>query len=135
MSNQYDKDPLYKYRHLLRSIDHFFSQSTLFLPPIPIRIDEQKDTFIIYAELPGIEKEQIQLDVYRQALRIRVHHKEEQIVHDENERVTKQQMSSQVRERYVPLPFLVDERQVHATYKNGLLRITIPYNKKKIYIE
>ena len=123
------------YRDLLRTIDQSFAQANALLSPIPIRIDEKKDAFIIEAELPGVEKEQIVLDVNRRALRIRVKHNEKSEYRNDEKKIVQEQVRSHVRERVIPLPFAVDEKQIQATYRNGLLRITIPNKRKRILIE
>ncbi|WP_100404205.1 Hsp20/alpha crystallin family protein [Bacillus solitudinis] len=130
------------YQDILRSIDDFFQQTyqqlqeyPLFNSPIPTRVIENKDVFIIEADLPGIDKNQIQLDIYRQSVRIRVHHHEEVQVNDEKLDVVQKQASSQVRERIIPIPFAVSENDVTATYRNGLLRIKLPNNRRNIEID
>ncbi len=123
------------YRDLLRTIDQFFQQTHSLISPIPIRVIEKKDVWILEAELPGVEKEQIQLDIYRQSVRIQVSHKEQIEYKNEQKKIMQEQKHTQIRERIVPLPFLVEEKQVSATYKNGLLRLTIPNKRKKITIE
>lgn len=123
------------YRDLLKSIDHFFHQTSSFVHPIPIRISEEKDVWVIEAELPGIEKEQLRLDIYQQAIRIQVNQSEQLEYKDDKEGLIEQQKQSYTRQRIVPLPFLVNEKHVRATYKNGLLQIIIPIHQKPITIE
>ena len=67
------------YQDILKSIDHFFQQTyeniqdnPLFVMPIPVNIYEHNETFIIEAELPGVDKKQIDLDIYQQSIRIKV---------------------------------------------------------------
>ncbi len=130
------------YQDALKSIDDFFQHTydqlqhhPMFLPPIPIRITEENDLWVAEAELPGIDKKQINLDIYRQSIRIQVTQGETTEIIDEQKKTTKRQEQMQVRQRIIQVPFLVQEQFVKATYKNGLLRITIPNNRKQISIE
>ena len=131
-----------RYHDALKSIDDFFTQTyeqiqtnPLFLPPIPIQIREEKDLWIAEAALPGIDKKQINLDIYRQSIRIQVKHTEQTEIIDQEKKVTEWHGQTQVRQRVIPVPFLINEQSVNATYKNGLLRIVIPNKRKNISIE
>lgn len=130
------------YRDILRSIDDFFQQTyqhlqdhPLFDPPIPVRVIEQSDLFIIEAELPGVDKKQIQLDIYRQSVRIRVNHSEHVQVNNEKNEMIEKHDSMQIRERIIPIPFSIKEQDVKATYRNGLLKIKIPNKRQHIQID
>lgn len=130
------------YQDILKSIDSFFQQTydniqenPLFLTPIPVHVFEDERTLVIEAELPGVEKKQIALDIYRQAIRIQVTQEERSEIIDETKGFTEQRGRTQVRQRVIPVPFIIEEKNVRASYKNGLLRILIPNNRKQIPIE
>ncbi|WP_157796501.1 Hsp20/alpha crystallin family protein [Bacillus sp. FJAT-45037] len=130
------------YQDILRSIDDFFQQTherlvdhPMFAPPIPITVRNQNNQLNIYAELPGIDKRQISLKVFNQAIIITV--RQEEIVemrHDQSPIEHKKQ-TLQTRERLVPVGFHFEESDVRATYKNGLLTISIPIKHQPIIIE
>ncbi|MFC0471829.1 Hsp20/alpha crystallin family protein [Halalkalibacter kiskunsagensis] len=130
------------YQDILKSIDSFFQQTyeqiqenPLFLPPIPVHVFEEQDALIIEAELPGIDKNQINLDILRQSIRIQVTQDERSEYKDDNQGIHERHNRTQVRQRVIPVPFIIQEHGVKATYKNGLLRISIPNNRKQIPID
>ncbi|WP_227936085.1 Hsp20/alpha crystallin family protein [Alkalihalobacillus deserti] len=130
------------YHGILKSIDNFFQQTydniqdnPLFLAPIPVNIFEDEKTFVIEAELPGVEKRQIALDIYRQAIRIQITQDERSEIIDETKGITESRGHTQVRQRVIPVPFIIEEQNVRASYKNGLLRILIPNKRKQIPID
>ncbi|GAE24447.1 heat shock protein class I [Halalkalibacter wakoensis JCM 9140] len=130
------------YQNVLKSIDSFFQNTMqnihdnpLFLAPIPTNVYETNDSFIIEAELPGVSKKQIGLDVYRHAVRIQVTQDERTEYIDDESGITERVGHRQVRQRVIPVPFFIEEHEVKATYKNGLLQIIIPNKRKQIPIE
>ncbi|KHF40471.1 Hsp20/alpha crystallin family protein [Halalkalibacter okhensis] len=144
MSNQqpWSKKLPQNYQDLLKTIDGFFqntmqqiNDNPLFLPPIPTSVYETKDSFIIEAELPGVSKKQINLDIYRQAVRIQVTQDERSEYIDDKSGITERVNHTQMRQRVIPVPFFIQEQEVKATYKNGLLQILIPNKRKQIPIE
>ncbi|MBP3952926.1 Hsp20/alpha crystallin family protein [Bacillus suaedae] len=130
------------YQDILKSIDEFFqntythlNEHPMFLAPIPVRVKEEKDIWKAEIELPGVKKSQIKLDIYRQTIRIQVIEDEQTIYTDEKNNITERHGHSQVRQRVINVPFLINEKEVKAVYSNGLLVITIPNRRKKIAIE
>ncbi|GAE35752.1 Hsp20/alpha crystallin family protein [Halalkalibacter akibai] len=130
------------YQDILKSIDGFFQQTfqniqenPLFLMPIPVNVYETKTGIIIEAELPGVEKRQIGLDIFQQSIRIQVTEEERTEIIDDHSGTLERRGSKQVRQRVIQVPFIIREKDVKASYKNGLLRISIPSNRKQITIE
>ncbi|MBU8907453.1 Hsp20/alpha crystallin family protein [Desertibacillus haloalkaliphilus] len=130
------------YSDLLKSIDNFFTETFknfhdngLFAPSFPVHMYETDQYYMIEAELPGVKKEQIQLDIYQNHVRIGVEHQE--IINEEDQKndFFHQQRSYQRRERTIPLPFTISEKDAKARYANGLLTIKIPNKRKTIDIE
>ncbi|MDT8860589.1 Hsp20/alpha crystallin family protein [Alkalihalobacillus sp. MEB130] len=145
MSNQHQpwsKKLPENYQNILKTIDGFFqntmqqlNDNPLFLAPIPTNVFETNDSFIIEAELPGVSKKQIGLDIYRQTVRIQVTQDERSEYIDDESGITERVGHTQIRQRVIPVPFVIHEQEVKATYKNGLLRIIIPNKRKQISIE
>ncbi|MGJ7920026.1 Hsp20/alpha crystallin family protein [Neobacillus sp. LXY-4] len=120
---------------ILQTIDDFF-RSPFPHMSFPIHVSETNQHHIIKAELPGVKKEQIQLDVLANTLTITVKHHEEITEQDEKKGLYSKKQSLSSASRTVPLPFQINEKAVKATYKNGLLEILIPKQKgKKIIID
>jgi HSP20 family protein len=110
---------------LLESIDEFFKNP---LTPLsfPIKLTETSKEYIITAELPGIKKEQIQINSTGNQLTISIKNMEELSEIDEINQSYRRRHSIQKSSRSVNLPVPIDEKQVKASYKDGLLQIRIP---------
>ncbi|WP_096199649.1 Hsp20/alpha crystallin family protein [Bacillus sp. FJAT-45350] len=141
-NNQLPNKLTNSYSELLRSIDDFFSQTFknfhnngLFTPSFPVRAYEANHEYIIEAELPGVNKEQIKLDIYQNHVRIAVLNNEIIEEHNEKENYRSYQQTSHSREQIVPVPFPVTEKDVKASYHNGLLQVRFPNKRKTIEIE
>lgn len=130
------------YSDFLKSIDDFFfdafqhfNQNGMFVPSFPVRTYEKNNEFIIEAELPGVKKSQIQLDIYQNFVRIGVRNEEIVESKDEQNNFLSSSHSYEKRERTVGLPFQVTEKDVKASFTNGLLVVRFPNKRKTIEIE
>jgi HSP20 family protein len=110
---------------LLESIDEFFKNPLTHLS-FPIELTETNKEYIITAELPGIKKEQIQIDTTGNQITISIKNMEELAEIDEINHSYRRRHSIQKSSRSVNLPIPIDEKQVRASYKDGLLQIRIP---------
>lgn len=126
--------------NFMNSIDHFFQHTFKQLPnqfwpqSIPIHVDEQRQQFVITADLPGVQKEQIELLTRYQSLIIRVDQHHEQTTIDENTTAVSKQQNSSRRERRIPVPFSFGDDDIHAQFENGQLKVTISDKRKTIPI-
>jgi HSP20 family protein len=121
---------------MLQSIDEFFTSSANPFGSFPVELTENDDHFIVTAELPGVNKEQIQIDVFPQYITISVTNKETYSEENENHQTIRRKQSMRKSSRTVPFPRVVNEKNVKASYKDGLL--TVKVNKesgKRIQIE
>ena len=92
-----------------------------------LRVDQfHKDgTLVIKAELPGIDPEKdVDLTVSDGTLHIEAHREEEKTV-EESDYVRKE-MTYGVYHRDLPLPVGATEKDVTASYKDGILEIRVP---------
>lgn len=116
----------------LQSIDEFFQMP---FSTFPVQVKELQDEQIITAELPGVKKEQVNIDVLDSSIMITV--KNIEIITEENEskNIYKKSQSMQQMSRNIYLGYPIDERKVKASYQNGLLKIRVPKPQgKKINI-
>ncbi|MEM4312993.1 MAG: archaeal heat shock protein Hsp14 [Thermoplasmata archaeon] len=98
----------------------------------PIDIVESEGNLIITVDLPGIKKEDINLEISSAYLKIQVNRKindgEKALIH-----------AAQRPERFykrILLPVNVDEEKATSKYENGVLTITVPLGKAaKIKVE
>lgn len=123
---------------ILHSIDAFFQDTVSFLRPprhIPVYQYETNSHYIIEAELPGVNKEQISLDIYHNFIKISVRSEEIFQESDENNIVVRQNSHFQKSERMIPIPFAINESDVKAHLAKGMLIIQIPNNRKSVQID
>jgi HSP20 family protein len=117
-------------RGILESIDDFFS-SPFPYGGFPIDLTESKNNYTITAKLPGVKKDQIDIDVFQNHVTISVLNQESQTTQDEKSNVLFQKQLKQHNSRTIPLPVMVDERKVKAVYEDGLLTLKIGKLKGK----
>lgn len=124
-------------RGLLQTMDEFFKNPfTSAASSFQVSVSETDDEHVISAELPGVNKEQIQLDVIDNYVTITVLSLESIIEENDHKEMIKKQTSMKKSIRSIPLPQPIDENKVKASYKNGLLKIRVPKQKgKKIMID
>jgi HSP20 family protein len=113
-------------RGFLESIDDFFRQPLFPQASFRVEVREQGDKHIIRAELPGVNKEQIGIDILGDTLTISV--KKQSIFTEEDDRsnVYRRSESLQHSSRTITFPHLIDEKRTKASYRNGLLEVSIP---------
>jgi HSP20 family protein len=114
----------------LQSIDEFFN-SPFPSGAFPVEVRETEDDYIITAELPGVKKEQIRLNVLPNYVSISVENKEMETKEDLNNHFFQKRVSQQKLSRTIPLPAAINEKLVKASYRDGLLTIRIPQVRGK----
>jgi HSP20 family protein len=91
-------------------------------PPVDVRDD--KDGYVISAELPGIEKEDLKVEVVEGVLTLSGTKKQESV--SEEEGVYRAERSYGEFKRAFALPDSVDAAKIDAQFRNGVLRIALP---------
>ena len=114
----------------LQSIDEFFS-SPFPSSAFPIQVRESEDKYIITAELPGVKKEQIRLNILPNQLTISIENNESATTEDLNNHLFQKRTSHERLSRTISLPVIINEKMVKASYRDGLLTITIPMVRGK----
>lgn len=89
-----------------------------------VDISESQDNYVVKAELPGMKKEQIDLEVEDNVLAIKGERKFEKTDKGEDYHFVERSYGSFYR-RFA-LPKNVDSEAIRAEYKDGVLEITIP---------
>ncbi len=110
-------------KHIERIFDEFFepldiTQRKIAYPPV--NITEDKDNIYVYAELPGIDPKDIELDISENSLIIKGERKEEEGKYFRQERPTG------AFQRIINFNVKIEKDKAKANMKNGLLKITIP---------
>jgi HSP20 family protein len=109
--------------------DNDFVANDLETNPTPARDIEKKDkTYVVKADMPGLRKKDIHLQLKNGMLTVRgeLHERNEERTgrHQRNERI----LGSF--ERKFRVPQGVTENDIHAQYKNGVLELTIAAPKE-----
>ena len=115
----------------LDTIDDFFRQPMFPQATFPISVRDLGDKHVVTAELPGIRKEQIGIDILANQLSISVKQLDIFTQEDEKNKTYHHRESVQQSSRTLSFPHPIDEKRVKASYRNGLLEISIPKVKGK----
>lgn len=87
-------------------------------------IYEEGDSIVVKAELPGVEKSDIDVQVENNVLTLRGERKREKEVKSENLYRTERFYGAF--SRSFTLPVTVDTEKIQAEYKDGVLQVTLP---------
>jgi HSP20 family protein len=134
-----EQDPFYDiHSQMNRIFDEFFerplglspffseaSTSREFAPSVDVNETEKEIT--ILAELPGMEPEEIDISLDRNALRLRGEKRADS--EEKGKHYYRVERSYGSFQRVIPLPCEVDEDQIDATYKRGVLKVVLPKAK------
>jgi HSP20 family protein len=99
-----------------------FRESVGFVPAV--EISETDGKILITAELPGLAPEDVDVELENNVLTLRGEKKEEREETEKDTYVYERNYGSF--QRSFSLPTTVQEDQVKAEFKNGILRITLP---------
>jgi len=88
-----------------------------------VDIYEKDDAVIIDAELPGVEKEHISVDVKGKSVTLSAERARDSEIKEEKSYRRERQYGTLTRS--FSLPFQLSDDKIKATFKNGLLRLTI----------
>lgn len=114
----------------LESIDEFF-KNPFPNQSFPVDLTQTTTQFIVTAELPGIKKEQIDIDTLGNQLTITIKNNEEFHEEDEINHMYRRRKNIQSLSRTISLPSPINEKEVKASYRDGLLQIKIPRKSGK----
>lgn len=85
---------------------------------------ENSDNYVVKADLPGFEKQNIKINIEKGVLTISGTRENTEKVNNENYHYLERSYGSVSRSLY--LPNNVDEEHINAVYENGVLSLTIP---------
>ena len=88
-----------------------------------VDVYEDKENFVVKAELPGMKKEDIDVSLHDGSLSISGERNEEKV---ENGEVYRSERYFGRFQRTVALPASVNAAQIKAQYKDGVLTVTLP---------
>jgi HSP20 family molecular chaperone IbpA len=119
----FDQTPL---RSVIADLNHFFQKGNRLLT-FPVDLYEVDDELVVKAELPGIQKEQIQIEMQSEYLKVSV---KEDIVEETEDQTShnyyRRERSISEASRIIKLPYLINKKAAKASYENGVLEIRAP---------
>ena len=105
-------------------LSNFANQSQLFSGWMPaLDLYQNNDNVVAVVELPGMRKEDIEISLHEGMLTISGERKHEA---SENENAERSERYVGKFRRSITLPTRVDASKVNATYKDGILTVTLP---------
>ncbi|PEA53384.1 molecular chaperone Hsp20 [Bacillus pseudomycoides] len=118
----FEQTPL---RDVIADMNHFFQKGNR-LVTFPIDLFEVEEDLVIKAELPGIKKEQLQVEIQGEYLKIAV--KEDILGEeaDESHNYYRRERTMSEASRVIKLPYPINKKQAKASYQNGILEIRAP---------
>jgi HSP20 family protein len=121
-----------------RVFDGYSPIRTRVAPSYPaLNIWSSEEGLVVNAEVPGIDVEDIEISVVGETLTLNGARKSEDL--EEGVRYHRQERGYGKFNRSVELPFPVDIDKVEATFKNGVLQISLPRSEadkpKKIVVK
>ena len=119
----FEQTPL---RNVIADLNHFFQKGNRLLT-FPVDLYEVDEELVVTAELPGIQKEQIQIEIQTEYLKVSV---KEEILEEAEEQTShnyyRRERSISEASRLIKLPYSINKKAAKASYQNGVLEIRAP---------
>jgi HSP20 family protein len=129
--------PIFYYRNQLPSlfdfVDDLFNRDSFLLNTISsmkVDIIENDTGFVLKADLPGVKKEDINVNFKDGLLTIEVESKQEQ-QSQENEKILTMERSFSKKVRSFNFDKNVNEEAIKASYENGVLTLELPKKEQQ----
>ncbi len=125
-------DPFEEIRRIHRELDRMFSEvfgrmRTEFVREPAIDLVDEGDHYVLVVELPGVNKEDVELYVNRDSVTIKASRKSGGEKKGANYYVRERAYSSFYRTIALPEPVVPEETR--ATFRNGILEVTLKKEK------
>lgn len=118
-------DPWQEMDQIRREMNRLFSRALAEPREYPaVNIWTNQEAAIITAELPGYDAKDINLSVVGDVLNISGKRAKEEL--KEGEQYLREERIAGSFERSIRLPFIVDNDEVEARFKNGILQVNLP---------
>ncbi len=110
-----------------RLFDDSFNLPNTLPSDLKVDIKDNESEYILEAEVPGVNKEQIKVDYQNNYLTIGIESRNE--VNEENENYIRKERSSRRMSRSFYIED-INQENIRASYENGILKIQLPKDKK-----
>ena len=94
---------------------------------MPVELSEKDNNLVLKASLPGLNKENINIEVTEDTVSISGEYKSQ--CEENKENVYRSEFYEGRFERIIPLPQAIDHQKAKAEYKDGILTITMPKSR------
>jgi HSP20 family protein len=126
-------DPIRDLLAIQQRLDRFAPAPSGWIPPIDVH--ETADEYVITAELPGLGREDVEIQVHDGRLQLSGQRRERDVPYEQYHRVERGHGSFS---RTLELPHPVDEERVTADLREGVLTIVCPKaaegNARRIHV-
>lgn len=95
---------------------------------VKIDLEDREEELVLTAELPGFDKDDIDVRVTDRTLHLEAAYEEESEEEADGEYIRHERRRASVT-RSIPLPQAVDVDDISATYNNGILTVQIPQSE------
>jgi len=102
-------------------------EGSMWLPQV--EAFEREGKLIVRADLPGLTKDDINVDIADDAIKIRGERRQEKEENEEGYYRSERSYGSFYRE--IPLPSGINREEANATFRNGVLEITVPVSARQ----
>ena len=118
-------DPFREMAALHRAVNSLFRDSStrgrVSYPPVELM--DKGDSVVITAEIPGVNKDEVDLTVLKDTLTIAG---EKRLPAEEGVTYIRHERPHGRFRRLIDLPYSVDQEKISASYRDGILTITLP---------
>jgi HSP20 family protein len=118
----FEQTPL---RGIIEEMNHFFQKGNRLLT-FPVDLYEAGNELVVKAELPGISKNQIAIEIQGEYIRISVKDTVFEEEANEVENYYRKERSMSEASRTIKLPYAINKKQAKASYRDGVLEIRAP---------
>lgn len=119
----FEQTPL---RNVIADLNYFFQKGNR-LVTFPVDLYEAGEELVIKAELPGVQKEQIRIEIQSEYLKIAV---TEDVLEETKDATShnyyRRERSMSEASRLIKLPYFIKKKDAKASYQNGILEIRAP---------
>ncbi len=124
-------DPFEELKRMQDRLSRMFEEFEVpyYSPSMPVDVIDEKDEIRVIADLPGFNKDEIEVYVEDGTLVIRATRKEE--VEEKKKNYIRQERRFGEVYRRISLPVDVDVDKIKAKYNNGILEVILPKTEKE----
>ena len=92
--------------------------------PVAVDVVERDDEFLVAVDLPGFEREDVDVEVTKDTLRVRADHEDR--FDEEHDRYVRHERRHESVDRSIRLSGEIDPEAATARMQNGVLSVTLP---------